>query len=221
MNSTGLSGARRSPARHALWAFALINVLLGAAQAAESPVPRPPELERDVQFWVRVYSQIDTNSGFLHDQYNLGIVYDTLHFPPSTTPAERQRIVDDERQHLAAALKRIAAAGTAPLSAEDQHIKELWGAEGTPERLLAAVEDIRFQLGQSDRFRGGLVRSGAWEIAHRGDARQSRAAARAGGAAARGVLVQSGGVLEGRGGGTVAVHALHRAALHAYRFGGR
>jgi membrane-bound lytic murein transglycosylase D len=164
MNSTGLSGARRSPARHALWAFALIHVLLGAAQAAESPVPRPPELERDVQFWVRVYSQIDTNSGFLHDQYNLGIVYDTLHFAPSTTPAERQRIVDDERQHLAAALKRIAAAGTAPLSAEDQHIKELWGAEGTPERLLAAVEDIRFQLGQSDRFRGGLVRSGAWEI---------------------------------------------------------
>ncbi len=138
-------------------------MLLSAAQAAESPVPRPPELERDVQFWVRVYSQIDTNSGFLHDQYNLGIVYDTLHFPPNTAPAERQRIVDDERQQLAAALKRIAAAGSAPLSAEDQRIKDLWGAEGTPERLLAAVDDIRFQLGQADRFRGGLVRSGAWE----------------------------------------------------------
>ena len=68
MNPTGLLGARRSPARRALWALALINMLLGAAQAAESPVPRPPELERDVQFWVRVYSQIDTNSGFLHDQ---------------------------------------------------------------------------------------------------------------------------------------------------------
>ena len=154
---------RRSPARRALWAFALINMLLGAAQAADSPVPRPPELERDVQFWVRVYSQIDTNSGLLHDQYNLGIVYDTVHFPPNTAPAERQRIVDDERAQLAAALKRVAAAGTTPLSAEDQRIKELWGAEGTPERLLAAVDDIRFQLGQSDRFRGGLVRSGAWE----------------------------------------------------------
>ena len=49
-------------------------------------MPRPPELERDVQFWIRVYTQIDTNAGFLHDQYNLGIVYDTLHFPPSTAP---------------------------------------------------------------------------------------------------------------------------------------
>ncbi len=163
MNPTLHKRARRSRAGLALAGLALINLLLGAAQAAENPVPRPPELERDVQFWVRVYSQIDTNSGFLHDQYNLGIVYDTLHFPPSTAPAERQRIVDEERQQIAAALRRIAAAGSAPLSAEDQHLKELWGAEGTPEHLLAAVDDIRFQLGQSDRFRGGLVRSGAWE----------------------------------------------------------
>ncbi len=38
----------------------------------------------------------------------------------------------------------------------------MWGAEGTPARLLAAVDSIRFQLGQSDRFKEGLVRSGAW-----------------------------------------------------------
>ncbi|HEY1491313.1 MAG TPA: transglycosylase SLT domain-containing protein, partial [Steroidobacteraceae bacterium] len=162
MNPTLHKRALRPRASLALVALALFNVLLGAARAAENPVPRPPELERDVQFWVRVYSQIDTNSGFLHDQYNLGIVYDTLHFPPSTAAAERQRIVDEARQQIAAALRRIAA-GSAPLSAEDQHLKELWGPEGTPEHLLAAVDDIRFQLGQSDRFRGGLVRSGAWE----------------------------------------------------------
>src|SRR5450432_1845458 len=164
MNPTGASGgAHRSLARQVLRGFALINMLLAAAQAqAESPVPRPPELERDVQFWVRVYSQIDTNAGFLHDQYNLGIVYDTLHFPPNTAPADRQRIVDEARERIAEALKRIAA-GDAPLSPEDQRIKDLWGAEGTPEHLAAAVDDIRFQLGQADRFRAGLVRSGAWE----------------------------------------------------------
>ena len=204
------------------WAWLLSICCSAAAWAAENPVPRPPELERDVQFWVRVYSQIDTNSGFLHDQYNLGIVYDTLHFAPNTAPAERQRQVDDERQQLAAALKRIAAAGSAPLSPEDQRIKELWGAEGTPERLLAAVDDIRFQLGQSDRFRDGPGALGRLGDAHRGDAGEPRAAAGAGGAAARGVLVQPGGLLQGRRGGPVAVHALHRAALHAHRLrGGR
>src|SRR5213076_396741 len=32
-----------------------------------------------------------------------------------------------------------------------------------PSRLHAATEDVRFQLGQADRFRAGLIRSGAWE----------------------------------------------------------
>ena len=126
-------------------------------------MPRPPELERDVQFWIRVYTQIDTNAGVLHDQYNLGVVYQTLHFAPDTAPRERERQVDDAREHLAAALRRIAEGGDTPLSPEDQRIKDLWGAEGTPARLHGAIEDIRFQLGQSDRFRAGLVRSGAWE----------------------------------------------------------
>jgi len=157
------------PLRHfsrpwALWAFVLISAFaLRPLLAADDPMPRPPELERDVQFWIRVYTQIDTNSGFLHDQYNLGVVYQTLHFAPDAASHERQRQVDQAREALGAALRRIADAGDAPLSPEDQRIKELWGPEGTPARLRAAVDDVRFQLGQADRFRAGLIRSGAWE----------------------------------------------------------
>jgi membrane-bound lytic murein transglycosylase D len=144
-------------------AACLCLLAIARAFAADNPMPRPPQLERDVQFWIRVYTQIDTNSGFLHDQYNLGIVYDTLHFPPATPPAEREKLVDAARDRYGAALKRIADAGGAALDADDQRVKDLWGAEGSPERLRAAVDDIRFQLGQSDRFRAGLIRSGAWE----------------------------------------------------------
>jgi peptidoglycan lytic transglycosylase D len=131
--------------------------------AHSNPMPRPPQLERDVKFWVRVYTQVDTNAGFLHDQYNLGVVYDTLRFDPDASSAARERLVDQARDRYSAALRRIAAAGDGPLSADDQRIKDLWGAEGTPTRLRSATEDIRFQLGQADRFRAGLIRSGAWE----------------------------------------------------------
>lgn len=139
--------------------------LLAMTQAfgADDPMPRPPDLERDVQFWVRVYTEVDTNSGFLHDEHNLGVVYDTLHFAPNTPPRERERIVEQGRTRFAAALRRIAAANGGPLAPEDQHILDMWGSEGTPARLLEATEEIRFQLGQSDRFRAGLIRSGAWE----------------------------------------------------------
>jgi membrane-bound lytic murein transglycosylase D len=138
---------------------------LGAFQASASPdqMPRPAALEPDVEFWIRVYSQVDTNSGFLHDQYNLGVVYDTVHFASDSSQSAREREVDVHRTAIAAALKRIAAAGDTPLSPEDQRIRDLWGAGVTPARLREAVDDIRFQLGQADRFRAGLIRSGAWE----------------------------------------------------------
>jgi membrane-bound lytic murein transglycosylase D len=162
MNSTGRLKYNRRPL--ALWALAISALLaLAPVFAADTPMPRPPELERDVQFWIRVYTQLDTNSGVLHDQYNLGVVYQTLHFAPDAPPHERQRQVDDAREALSAALRRVAEGGDAPLSPEDERIKDLWGAEATPARLHAAMDDVRFQLGQSDRFRAGLIRSGAWE----------------------------------------------------------
>jgi membrane-bound lytic murein transglycosylase D len=162
MNPTGR--LKYNPRPLALWALAISALLaLAPVFAADSPMPRPPELERDVQFWIRVYTQLDTNSGVLHDQYNLGVVYQTLHFAPDAPPHERQRQVDDAREALSAALRRISEGGDTQLSPEDQHIKDLWGAEATPARLHEAMDDIRFQLGQSDRFRAGLIRSGAWE----------------------------------------------------------
>ena len=167
MNSTGAGsrGVIRRPLTTRRWVFAALSTWLAFAPALaqDDPMPRPQQLERDVQFWIRVYTQIDTNAGFLHDQYNLGVVYDTLHFALNTTPAERERQVDQAREGYVAALRRIADAGDAPLSADDQRIKDLWGAETTPARLRSAIDDIRFQLGQADRFRAGLIRSGAWE----------------------------------------------------------
>jgi LysM repeat protein len=142
-----------------------VLVLLAATRllAAEDPMPRPPELERDVQFWVRVYSEVDTNGGFIHDEHNLGVIYEKVHFGPNTSPHEREKFVEQAKAKYAAALRRIAAANGGPLSADDQRILDMWGSEGTPARLLDATDEIRFQLGQSDRFRAGLVRSGAWE----------------------------------------------------------
>ena len=157
MNSTSALRSLLRPL--ALGALALTAL---SAVAADNPMPRPAGLERDVQFWVRVYTEVNTNGGLLHDERNLGVVYETLRFAPNTPPRERQKTIDDVRDRHIAALRRIAAA-SGDLPAEDQRIRDLWAAEGTPARLLEATQQIRFQLGQSDRFREGLVRAGAWE----------------------------------------------------------
>src|ERR1700722_2888390 len=164
MNSTDrLAPIPRARGPLLMLATCVLVWLSGApALAAENPMTRPPELERDVQFWIKVYSQVDTNAGFIHDEQNLGVIYETLHFAPGAPPHEREKIVDAARQRYSEALRRLASA-TGVQSPDDQRIRDMWGTEGSPARFLEATDHIRFQLGQSDRFREGLRRSGAWQ----------------------------------------------------------
>jgi len=147
--------------------FCLLLSLSRFATGADTLLPRPPELEPDVQFWIRVYSQVSTNEGLIHDQHRLSVVYETLHFDADTPSSERGRRVDAERERIEDILKRLAR-GDEPRDADDRRVKALWGDDATPAQLSEAASDVRFQLGQSDRFRAGLIRAGAWE-AHIGE----------------------------------------------------
>ena len=132
------------------------------AVAAGLSIPEPPELEPDINFWMRVYSEISTNEGFIHDQRDLSVVYQTLHFDPTLPPRERERLVSDAREHYQAILRRLGG-GATPQDDDEQRVSGLWPG-AAPARLAQAADDVRFQLGQSDRFRAGLQRAGAWEM---------------------------------------------------------
>jgi peptidoglycan lytic transglycosylase D len=152
----------------AMFGMSARSATLAAAGARERALfPEPASLAPAVRFWVRVYTRIDTHSGYLHDANDLSVIYETLHFAPGASRREREWTVEDARDRYAAALRRIATAA-GPLSADDERIRDLWGANVSRERLLEAADDVRFQLGQSDRFREGLERSGRWrtDIAH-------------------------------------------------------
>src|ERR1700749_2128319 len=127
MNSTWGMAALRSAGGRFFCGSVLVLLSVGRVWPEKEPMPRPPELERDVQFWIRVYTEVDTNGGFIHDEHNLAVIYDKVHFAPNTPPREREKIVDQGKARYAAALRRIAAANGGPLSEEDQHIKDMWG----------------------------------------------------------------------------------------------
>jgi membrane-bound lytic murein transglycosylase D len=136
--------------------------LCRVASAAENLLPPPAALEPDVQFWIRVYTQISTNEGFIHDQHKLSVVYETMHFDADTPTHERAGRVESQRDRIEGILRRLGS-GAAPQDADEQKVRDLWGPDVTPARLAEAAEDVRFQLGQSDRFRAGLMRAGRWE----------------------------------------------------------
>jgi len=127
------------------------------------PFPYPPELEADVRFWIRVYTEVTTDGGFIHDDWNLKLVYEVLQFDPTSSPRERERRVDAAKAHYAALLKRFAAGNTGDLTAHERRILHAFGAKATVRDYLDAIERIRFQLGQADRFHEGLIRAAAWE----------------------------------------------------------
>lgn len=123
-------------------------------------------MQRDVDFWIRVYSEITTDQGFLHDERNLAIVYATLDIPAADGSSSRREAIARQRERWASAVRIAAEAleqGIDTNSADARQVLAWWGSEASPERLRQAAAEIRFQLGQADRFRAGLVRSGIWE----------------------------------------------------------
>ena len=130
-------------------------------------IPWPEGLQPDIDFWIRVYSEITTRQGFLHDEQNLSIVYDAIDVPDRAPGSKvRRKAIESERERWQQALNEAAqgrAAGRVPNGADAQRALELWGEKVTSSQLRAAAQRVRFQLGQADRFRAGIVRSGIWE----------------------------------------------------------
>ena len=137
-------------------------IFVAAAGAAESPFVRTAEIEPDIQFWTRVYTEVTTNGGLIHDERNLGIVYEVISFPEGLTPSERSKRVDAAKDKYQAILKRLAS-GNSTGSPDESRVRALWPQTTSTRALGEAAEHVRFQLGQADRFKAGLIRSGAYE----------------------------------------------------------
>jgi membrane-bound lytic murein transglycosylase D len=138
-------------------------VSVAAAQDAETLFPRPPELAPAIRFWTRVYTEVDTSSGFLHDPVNLDVVYETLRFPPNPSSRERRRATARATERYSDILERLARGERATLSTDEARVLALWPVGTSNAELRAAAGRIRFQLGQANRFKAGLERSGRWK----------------------------------------------------------
>ncbi len=127
------------------------------------PLPRPAGLEHQVQFWIRVYSEVDTKGGLIHDSRHLDVVYEVIHFSDKTSRRSRDRATETAKKKYAKALRSLAKGKRTNLSLTEEHVLSLWPEGVTNSTLSKASKRLRFQLGQADKFKAGLVRSGAWK----------------------------------------------------------
>jgi membrane-bound lytic murein transglycosylase D len=64
------------------------------ARAETGLLPRPTALEPAVRFWSRVFTEVDTRSGFLHDDRHLNVVYETVGWPEDLDRRQRQALIE-------------------------------------------------------------------------------------------------------------------------------
>ena len=142
--------------------FLLLILFLGAPIPAQETFPIPAEIQRDVDFWIDIFSHYTTSQGVLHDSRNLAVVYEHVDLSANMSRRDRQRLVAKRRERLQAILRTLAKGKRDNLNDEETRILALWPPNVSNTTLSAAVSQIRYQQGLRDRFQEGLVRSGRW-----------------------------------------------------------
>lgn len=143
---------------------ALLALSSTPAKSADAGLfSRPVSLQPAISFWTRVYTLVDSNAGYVHDSRHLDIVYEKLQFKRYSSPEEQEQAIEQAVQRYRIALLALAESKRAGLDNDEQKSLVLWGKRATPEALRTAAGNVRFQRGQADRVRDGIVRAGAWE----------------------------------------------------------
>jgi membrane-bound lytic murein transglycosylase D len=152
------------PSRVVTLALLALWLALPAPSAAQQnpQLVRPPDLEPNVRFWERVYSEVASDGGLIHDSEHLDVVYERIRLPEGLSRRSRQRRIEHAKDRIRAALRSLARGKRSGLSPDEAEVLSRWPEGVSNVTLRRAVGNVRFQLGQADRFRAGLVRSGAW-----------------------------------------------------------
>jgi membrane-bound lytic murein transglycosylase D len=140
-----------------------LTLLLPCLHVSASNFPRPKALEPAVEFWVKVYTEISTRQGFIHDDENLSIIYQTLDLPVDDSRIERKRLIASSQEEVIEALNNLGEGKRSDLTSTEASVLAAWPEKTSSKTFAQSAARVRFQLGQEDRFREGLVRSGQWK----------------------------------------------------------
>jgi len=152
----------RTPTLNARLAALMLLFAAPLERAGGVTFERPDSLQPAIGFWTRVYSEID----FVHDSDNVAVVYETLRFNWYDSAQVQERRIEEavaNYENYEGALHSLASGKRKNLTPREQKVLALWGDNASAVTLAAAANRIRFQRGQADRIRDGIIRAGAWE----------------------------------------------------------
>ncbi len=134
---------------------------LSAPESLHFPVY--PLILPNVRFWEKIYGTYTETQAVLHDRAEMYRIYAVLDLMPKDTPGAgkiNEKLTELARLHVKGILNKLAGGGR-PQTAEELRIYNLF-QQKSPAAFLAAAESLRVQTGLKNRFRDGVIRSGAY-----------------------------------------------------------
>jgi membrane-bound lytic murein transglycosylase D len=143
----------------------LSAVLIPIEATAESdPFPQYEGIQPNVSFWEKIYSEYTSDQGVLHDKQRLDIIYGVIELKNPDLPGgrkiNRKRIKTAKKKYKSILSKLMR--GEPPAEQLEKHVADLFGPHAKAADYRRAMRNIRCQTGQKDRFRAGVIRSGAY-----------------------------------------------------------
>lgn len=141
---------------------------------SDGDFPVEPALQGRVQFWIKVYTELGTSEGVIHDAKHVDIIYSKVDFTDisdfTLSARQREKIaakrIKAEKKRITDILRSIQRKEnrSQALNDEERKIAVLLSGVNEPNKYVAAAhrKRIRFQLGQKDRFLQGLYYSGRY-----------------------------------------------------------
>ena len=151
---------------HLVILIAILVTLFGQsdARAETDTFPLPPVIQPNVTFWKKIYTEYSTRHGVLHDSRRLDIIYGVIELVDPDRHGGRKtnkkRIKKAKKKYKAILAKLMR--GETPAGPLEKKVAQMFGPRTKPAEYRSAMRRIRCQTGQKDRFRDGIIRSGAY-----------------------------------------------------------
>lgn len=141
---------------------------------SENAFQTPRGLEKNVKFWIDIYSKYNSDQGVLHDSENIDFIYSELDFTSISQRADinifrkdylRKKMVKDEKKRIVKILQKLQKVSSdTNLTSEEKKIWDYFKDIKQKNKFMQAAQSdrLRFQLGQKDRIIKGIYFSGRY-----------------------------------------------------------
>lgn len=136
--------------------FLILNLFFIFQVGASTNFPVEGTVKTRVDFWKKVYTEINSNRGFIHDAKDLSFIYKKIDLPSGRRA--RIRMVKREKQKIVNVLRSILKKKFKNLNDEEMRILSLT-EDKSEEKIKSMIKWVRLQRGLKDNYYKGLIRS--------------------------------------------------------------